>query len=120
MVILNFLNNIQTLIRQCLIKLYCLSLSRFKIPNSAKAHEDCRRTVCIICMKKADRELAGTQMAKIQQVIQKHINFKEHRQHNTFFFFFLWQLVITVKFNLESWKKDKQKLYLSFSTFNPF
>ena len=79
MVILNLLNNIQTLLRQSLIKLYCLSLSRFKIPNSAKAHEDCRKTVCIICMKKADRELAGTQMTKIQQVIQKHINFKEHR-----------------------------------------
>ena len=47
--------------------------------NSAKTHEDCRRAVNIIYMKKADRELTETQMTRIQQVIQKHINFNNNK-----------------------------------------
>nr|XP_047146312.1 uncharacterized protein LOC124819137 [Hydra vulgaris] len=49
------------------------------MPTFAKNHEECRKSVCVICMKKGDQELTENFKAKILQQIQKEINFNDDR-----------------------------------------
>ena len=46
-----------------------------KMPNKAKDHEDCRKTVCFICMKKATRELTQFQADRVKKIFEENLNF---------------------------------------------
>ena len=50
-----------------------------KKKKEAKTHDDCRKTVCAICMKKSDRELSDVAKEKILHFIQKDLNFFKER-----------------------------------------
>lgn len=39
------------------------------MPNVAKTHEDCRNTVCVVCIRKADNQLNATLIRLIQQFV---------------------------------------------------
>ena len=49
------------------------------MPNRPKTHDDCRKTVCVICMKKCDRELSDAAKEKVLHFIQKGLNFLDER-----------------------------------------
>ena len=49
------------------------------MPTFAKTHDECRKSVCIICMKKVDQELSVFYIEKIHQYIQKDVNFQDDR-----------------------------------------
>ena len=47
------------------------------MPTFAKTHEECRKPVCAICMKKGDQELTENYKSKILQQIQKDLDFND-------------------------------------------
>ena len=49
------------------------------MPTFAKTQVECRKCVCINCMKKGDQELSGFYIEKIHQYIQKNVNFQDNR-----------------------------------------
>ena len=49
------------------------------MPTFAKTHEECRKSVCVICMKKGDQELTENYKSKILQQIQKDLDFNDER-----------------------------------------
>ena len=45
----------------------------------AKTHKECRKSVCVICMKKGDQELTENYKSTIPQQIQKDLDFNDER-----------------------------------------
>ena len=46
-----------------------------KMPNKAKDYEDCRKTVCFMCMKKATRELTQFQADRVKKIFEENLDF---------------------------------------------
>ena len=49
------------------------------MPNKAKSHEDCRKSVCVLCLKKGDRELSDFIKGRIHKLVKININFADER-----------------------------------------
>ena len=49
------------------------------MPIFFKGHDDCRRTVCVICMKKSDREISKYFISVIHCLISSDVNFQDER-----------------------------------------
>ena len=49
------------------------------MPNSKKTHEDCRKTVCIFCLKKCTRELNNQLINTIETVLQMKLDISDSR-----------------------------------------
>ncbi|XP_047125707.1 uncharacterized protein LOC124807639 isoform X2 [Hydra vulgaris] len=49
------------------------------MPNSARNHDENRKVVCLLCLKKANRQLTTFLHEKIQQVYRQQINFEDVR-----------------------------------------
>ena len=47
------------------------------MPTFAKTHEECRKSVCVICMKNGDQERTENYKSKILQQIQKDLNLND-------------------------------------------
>ena len=50
-----------------------------KMPNASKTHDECRKYVCVVCMKKSDRELTVAAKEKILQFIEPNLDFNDDR-----------------------------------------
>ena len=50
-----------------------------KMPNIAIDHEDCRKTVCFMCMKKATRELTQFQPDRVKKIFEENLDFLDPR-----------------------------------------
>ncbi len=50
-----------------------------KMPNKGKNHEDCRKSVCFLCMRKGDRELNEFIIGRIHKLVKSDINFSDER-----------------------------------------
>ena len=49
------------------------------MPNQAKTHEDNRKTVCFLCMNKANRQLTDFMIKRSQEILGQRINFEDQR-----------------------------------------
>ena len=49
------------------------------MPNQAKNHEDCRKTVCLLCMRKAGREVTEFLMQKLISAYETNFDFDDSR-----------------------------------------
>lgn len=49
------------------------------MPNVAKTHDDCRKTVCFLCMRKCERELTDFLIGKIKKLVKSDIDFNDPR-----------------------------------------
>ena len=49
------------------------------MPTFFKDHDNCRRTVCVICMKKSDREISKHFISEIHCLILSDVNFQDER-----------------------------------------
>ena len=49
------------------------------MPNASKTHDECRKSVCVVCMKKSDRELTVAAKEKILQFIEPDLDFNDDR-----------------------------------------
>ena len=49
------------------------------MPNSKKTHEDCRKTVCIFCLRKCIRELNNQLINTIETVFQMKLDISDSR-----------------------------------------
>ena len=49
------------------------------MPNNTKYHEDCGKTVCLLCMKKATRELTEFQAERIKKIYEANFDFQDTR-----------------------------------------
>jgi hypothetical protein len=46
-----------------------------KMPNKSKNHEDCRKTVCFLCMQKSDRELTQFMIERVHKIVKSDLDF---------------------------------------------
>jgi hypothetical protein len=49
------------------------------MPNHAKTHEECRKTVSFLCMKKGHRELTDFMIGRILKLVKSDLNFDDER-----------------------------------------
>jgi hypothetical protein len=49
------------------------------MPNKPKNHEECRKTVCFLCMRKGDREINDFIIGRIHKLVKSDINFADER-----------------------------------------
>ena len=49
------------------------------MPNKARTHEDCRKTVCFLCMRKCDRELTDFMIALVLKLVKSDLKFEDER-----------------------------------------
>ena len=49
------------------------------MPNQAKTHEDNRKTVCFLCMNKANRQLTDFMIKRSQEILGQRTNFEDQR-----------------------------------------
>ncbi|XP_065673024.1 uncharacterized protein LOC136090361 [Hydra vulgaris] len=49
------------------------------MPNKAKTHEECRKSVCFLCMRKGDRELNDFIIGRIHKLLKTDIDFADER-----------------------------------------
>ena len=49
------------------------------MPTSCKTHEECRKTVCFLCMKKCDRELTEFMISRVQKILGQRLDFDDER-----------------------------------------
>lgn len=49
------------------------------MPNFAKSHSDCLKSVCFLCMKKSDRELTDFMKARINNIFKEAIDFCDEK-----------------------------------------
>ena len=49
------------------------------MPNASKTHDECRKSVCVVCMKKSDGELTVAAKEKILQFIEPDLDFNDDR-----------------------------------------
>ena len=47
------------------------------MPNNPKTHEECRRTVCFLCMKKCDRQVTEFMKERIKALFKQEIDFND-------------------------------------------
>ena len=52
---------------------------RAEIPNTAKTHEMCRKTVCFSCLKKCDRQVTEFMKERIKSLIKQDLDFTDAR-----------------------------------------
>ena len=49
------------------------------MPNKAKNYEDCRKSVCFLCIRKGDRELNDFIIGRIHKLVKSNIKFSDER-----------------------------------------
>ena len=50
-----------------------------KMPNKAKTHDDCRKTVCFLCMRKCSRQVTSFIEGRVQTILATEIDFTDSR-----------------------------------------
>ena len=49
------------------------------MPSKVRTHEDCRKTVCFLCMRKCDRELADLMIVRVLKLVKSDLKFEDER-----------------------------------------
>jgi len=59
-----------------LIASYFIRPLTFKMPNHQKSHDECRKTVCILCFRKCKEELTRQIQEKVSKVFKREFDFQ--------------------------------------------